>query len=60
MDQTGRLLGQKYEQGVDEAGMASETYGAVVSFDVFRLIELRKDLFSEDFTEFDAHLVCVA
>jgi hypothetical protein len=35
-----------------------DTHGAVVSFDVFRAFELREDLLGEDFSEFDAHLVC--
>jgi hypothetical protein len=35
-----------------------DTHGAIVSFDVFRAFELREDLLGEDFSEFDAHLVC--
>lgn len=54
MDEPSRLLLQvnKYVEREER-----HTYGAVMALDILWLVELRQDVFSEDLSKLDAHLI---
>ena len=56
MDQSGRLWSSFVSHFLQRA-KACITHGAVMSYNVLWVVQLRKDILGQDFAQFNAHLV---